>query len=177
MKSKFGNDKFYQGTAEFGKDFVMIKTVITMFIMVITVSVGIWMIRRKPVYTVPAKMSNMVSVYSGINPDSEENLYNTTGFVIDPSGNPLCGKNPVPLVGTYQDYTNKSNIDVWIQNKCKNADAHVSTDDLSGIGWTLIFVSVIIILFSLLNWYFVKKYKGLAAFEGIAGVFNLFKNS
>ena len=43
------------------------------------------------------------------------------------------------------------------------------------IGGFMIGFAVIIGGFSLINLYFVKKYKGVAAAEGVMGAFNLFR--
>ena len=158
--------KAYSGTADFGKDYTYITTFITLLICLILLVTGIVFMFKKSVYTQQATMTiTQDSVL--INDGSSKMSYTTYGTVDG------CKQEPVTVI-TSDPYTSGDKITVYQDpsNACNVADKPVPYKMIGGF---MIGFAVIIGGFSLINLYFVKKYKGVAAVEGVAGVFNLFR--
>ena len=158
----------YSGTAEFGKDYTIITTIITLIICVFFLLGGIALMLRKPVYTLATTMKITTKNQNfDINKNS---IYNYTGTT------PECGTKQIQLYGAdNQNFNVNDSVPVFIKADKSCSDAHYSSDNFKGIGILFIVLSLIIAAFSLINMFFVKKYKGVAAAEGAMGIFNMFR--
>ena len=156
----------YSGTAEFGKDYTIITTIITLIICVFFLLGGIALMLRKPVYTLATTMKITTK---NQNFDNGNSIYNYTGTTTE------C-TNPIQLYGADNEIFKVGDlVPVFIKADKSCSDAHYSSDNFKGLGILFIVLSLIIAAFSLINMFFVKKYKGVAAAEGAMGIFNMFR--
>ena len=121
---------------------------------------------RKPVYTLA---TTMTITTKNQNFDNQNSIYNYTGTT------PECTK-PIQLYGADNEiFSVGASVPVFIKADKSCLDAHYSSDNFKGLGILFIVLSLIIAAFSLINMFFVKKYKGVAAAEGAMGIFNMFR--
>ena len=166
--SKFGADwdkigsNIYSGTASFGKDYTYIMTIITLIVCLIMLVTGIIFLFKKSVYTKQA-------TFTITSDDGAPGMNGTTTYK-----GTVTGCSGSTTLTTLVLHTKGDNVNVYQNpaNPCDIVEKPVPYKVISGI---LISLSVIIGTFSLINMFFVKKYKGVAAVEGAAGVFNLFR--
>jgi hypothetical protein len=173
---KFGTDwdklgsNVYSGAASFGKDYTYIMTIITILICLILLVAGSVIFFKKSVYTNQVIMT--ITQNSTLNNDDSGKISYTTYGTVSNCGNSITittsepyyivTGQPAPTITVYQ---NPSNL-------CDVADKPVPYKMIGGV---MIGFAIIIGGFSLINLFFVKKYKGVAAAEGAMGVFNLFR--
>lgn len=177
-KFKFGDlnsnlNAAYTGAATFGRDYTFFVSVFTLIICVIAIIAGIYLINRKPVFTIKTNftvstVNEIDSVYTDQNSTYKSTSYNLTGTIAS------CGNS----VFTLSDYPYKiepgKTISVYIRD-CNSNEAHYRSDDTKGAGWIVIGISIVAIIFTLVRLFLVKKYKGIAAIQGVSGVSNLFR--
>ena len=158
----------YAGTAEFGKDYIIITTIITLIICVFFIIGGIFMIIRKPEYTKQTKMK--IEKFTTLTDQNGKTKYNYFGKVDE------CKDNLLNLVGDeYSILKVGETVPVFIKPNGSCQEARLHTDNFKPIGIFFIILALIVAAFSLLNLFFVRKYKGIAAIEGISAGFNLFR--
>jgi hypothetical protein len=156
----------YSSAASFGRGYAIFTTIVLVIIMLLVIALGVFLIKRQPVYTVK---SSMTITSSNIDPDTGKFI--TMGTVSD------CGTGSVLLEGSDNTgYQPGQTIDVFIKKGCDGLTAHVSTDDYRLIGWVMIIVSILLIIMKFVGLYFIKSYKPVAAAAGAADVFNIVKN-
>jgi hypothetical protein len=174
-KCGFGNidlkkigSNVYSGTAEFGKDYTIITTIITLLICVFFIIGGIFMSIRKPQYT---KQTTMIISDTSSFVDADGKLtYLYTGKIKE------CGDLKIQLIGAdYTLFNVGDSVIVFIKEDGSCSEAHLHTDNFRVFGLLFIVFAIIVGGFSLINLFFVKKYKGIAAVEGVSGVMNLFR--
>ena len=159
----------YSGTAEFGKDMTIITTVLTIIISTFMIIGGIALFFKKPVYTVKTTMTMNASTPSGSDTNGNA-TYSNSGTVTE------CGGKVLTLNGAESlNYNGNESVDVYIKadKVCDDADLHM--DDFKPIGIILIIIALVLIAFSLIKLFFVKKYKGVAAAAGVMDAFSFFK--
>ena len=102
--------------------------------------------------------------------DSGKTTTNTT--YITKGTIPGCTVSAELLDDPYTAYNPTDTIGVYTKlGDC--TDARVDIDNTKPVGILLVVIAVLIILFTVINLFFVRKYKGVAAVEGAAGAFNL----
>jgi len=181
-KVSFGDNSIfsnvYSGTADFGKTYAYIISAFAFVISVIAIIIGILLIKRKPVYTTKVEFI-VTKVVAGTEtertPQGEgtvertKTIYNLEGTV------PMCGQRIFTLE-SYPTYVDVGqSITAWIKQACSSNEAHVSSDETRGIGWGIIIIAIIAIIFNILRLFLVRKYKGVAAVQGVSGASNLYK--
>jgi hypothetical protein len=158
----------YSGTAEFGKDYTIITTIITLIICVFFIIGGIMLLLRKPQFTKQTTMTIMLVTPSV---DSSGKVVNTYyGKVKD------CGDKEMQLIGAeWSIFKVDDTTPVFIKPDGSCQEAHLHSDNFKPMGWLFIVLALIVGGFSLINLFFVKKYKGIAAVEGVAAGINIFR--
>ena len=172
-KSNFGTDwgklgsNVYSGTAEVGKDLAIIGTVIACIFSFFLFIFGIFMIFRKPQYTLTATMTMDKTSGPDIN-----GYFQNKGTIT--SGSQCIGR-ILNLVNSGMNMYNQGDQhQVFLKpDSCNDAQLH--KDNTKWIGVFFIIISLLIIASSFIKLFFVKKYKGVAAASGVFDVFNLFK--
>ena len=155
----------YSGTAEFGKDYTIITTIITLIICVFFIIGGIVLLLRKPQYTLQTTMT--ISTYDNT---GAAGTFSYTGTVED------CDNKEMKLVGAESTLLDEGQTTpVFVKPDCSGQEAHLHSDDFKPIGGLFIVLALIVGGFSIINLFFVKKYKGIAAVEGVAAGINLFR--
>ena len=161
-------NNLYSGTASFGKDYAVVITIISAVICILLLGGGVALIIRKPQYTIVKQMVMNPSVFYSevVTNNVKHTMYTNTGKIE--------GSDSVVelLDDPYTFYTLGETINVYTKVG-DSVDARLHTDNSKGVGILLVVVGLLIILFSVINLYFVKKYKGVAAVEGAAGAINL----
>ena len=153
----------YSGTAEFGKDYTIITTIITLIICVFFIIGGIMLLLRKPQFTKQATMTITVADKSTAN-------WRYIGTVKE------CDNKEMQLIGADSTLLDKDQqITVFVKPDCSGQEAHLHSDNFKPIGSLFIVLALIVAGFSVINLFFVKKYKGIAAVEGVAAGINLFR--
>jgi len=172
-KSRFGTDwdklgsNVYSGTAKFGKDLTYITTVIACIFSFFLFLFGIFLTFRKPEFTLVATMTMNKS--SG--PDESMNLQNNG--IITSTGQ--CNGKLLNLANSGMTlYSGGESQQVFLKpGSCDDAQLH--EDNTRWLGIIFMIVSLLIIAFSLVKLFFVKKYKGVAAASGVLDVFSMFR--
>ena len=153
----------YSGTAEFGKDYTIITTIITLIICVFFIIGGIMLLLRKPQFTKQATMKITTADKTGPN-------WRYIGEVKE------CNNTKMQLVGADSTLLDEGQTTpVFVKPDCSGQEAHLHSDDFKPIGGLFIVLALIVGSFSVINLFFVKKYKGIAAVEGVAAGINLFR--
>jgi len=161
--------KAYSGTASFGKDYTYIMTFITLLICLILLITGIVFMFKKSVYTQQVTMT--VTQDSVLINDSSGKISYTTYGKVSGCKNTITVTTSEPYISTGQSVPT---LTVY-QNPSNLCDVIEKPFPYKMIGGFMIGFAVIIGGFSLINLFFVKKYKGVAAAEGVMGAFNLFR--
>lgn len=169
----------YSGTADFGKLYARIVSIFGFVIAVVLIGLGIYFIRRKPTFPVSVnftvktvtpitvtrmEMRNKVQVPVNVT------YYNLTGTV------PSCGTNVITLNNYTENVSVGQTVNAYIHPNCENNVASQSSDDTTVLGWILIAVAVVIIAMNALRLFFVNRFKGVAALQGVAGGGNILKH-
>lgn len=172
-KSQFGIDwgnlgsKAYSGTAEFGKDLTYVTTVIACIFSLFLFIFGIFLTFRKPEYTMAATMT---MTKSGA-PDESMN-YQNSGTIISTG---QCNGQTLNLANSGMTlYSGGESQQVFLKpGSCDQAQLH--EDNTKWLGIIFMIVSLLIIAFSFVKLFFVKKYKGVAAASGVLDVVSMFR--
>jgi len=159
---EFGSflDNEYSGTADFGKAYTTVGVVITLFICIIFLIVGMVMVFKKNVYT---KKTTMTVTGSTLNTSTGD--WTITGNIKE------CTS--TVTVTTSTPYTSGQTLTVYY-NPSKTCDIS-STTNYKGIGIAFIVIALLVGALSVINLFFVRKYKGVAAAEGVMDVFDMFR--
>ena len=167
-KSNFGNgwNTVYSGTAEFGKDYTIVQTVIACIFSFFILLLGITLTFRKPEYTLPSTM--VMNKSTG--PD-QVGSYSNSGTI--KSGQ--CAGNILNVTGSGMNQFSQGQTEQVFLKPGSCDDAELHEDNTKWLGILFIIVSLIILVFSLIKLFFVKKYKGVAATAGVFDFFNFFK--
>jgi len=160
----------YSGTAEFGKDYTIIMTIITLIICVFFIIGGIVLLLRKPQFT---KQTTMI-ITRIVNKGTDQNGKNLIYYYGKVKG---CD-NEIQLIGA--DWTMivinvGDTTPVFVKPDSPCQEAHLHSDNFKPMGWLFIVLALIVGGFSVINLFFVKKYKGIAAVEGVAAGINIFR--
>jgi len=159
----------YSGTAAFGKDYTFITTIITLIICVFFIIGGIVLLLRKPQFTKQTTMT----ITRIVNKDTDQNGTNLIyyyGKVKD------CGDKEMQLIGAeWSTFKVGDTPTVFIKPDGSCQEAHLHSDNFKPIGTLFIVLALIVGGFSVINLFFVKKYKGIAAVEGVAAGINIFR--
>jgi len=168
----------YSGASDFGRSYAYIISAFVFVICLVAIIGGVYLIRRPSVFTAHVNFTiTKVTPEVTIKTVTEEKttkqipttIYNLEGSV------EMCGNNTIILPG-YQTYVvTGQTIKVWMKPNCESIEAHFSSDDTTVIGWVILIISLIAVIINILRIYFVRKYKGIAAVQGAAGVANIFK--
>jgi len=161
----------YSGTAAFGKDYTIITTIITLIICVFFIIGGIVLLLRKPQFTKQTTMT-ITRIVDKRTDQNGTNLMYYYGKVKD------CGDNEIQLIGA--DWTMIGAfvgeiITVFVKPDSPCQEAHLHSDNFKHMGWLFIVLALIVGGFSVINLFFVKKYKGIAAVEGVSAGINIFR--
>ena len=157
----------YSGTAAFGKDYTIITTIITLIICVFFIIGGIVLLLRKPQFTKQTTMTIMLATQSIDSSGKQVNTY--YGTVKD------C-TNEMQLIGAeWSTFKVGDTPTVFIKPDGSCQEAHLHSDNFKPIGTLFIVLALIVGGFSVINLFFVKKYKGIAAVEGVAAGINIFR--
>ena len=166
-------NSIYSGTASFGKDYVTITSIIAAVICVFLFIGGVVLIFRKPEYTFQTTMTMNPSVQSGTSSTTTSGTTNTVDTYNNSGVINGCTGSVELLDESFTNYKGGEVINVYVKSAGYCADARVNIDNTKPVGILLVAISLLIILFTVINLFFVKKYKGVAAVEGAAGAFNL----
>jgi len=181
QKNCFGGvaEDIYSGTATFGKDYAWIVSMFCFVIAAVMIIVGIYFIGRPPAFPIPVKFkintvtpkttTKYIQQPNGASIPQIETVYDLIGTVDGCTGN-------VTLNGYPHNVISDTVIDAYMQANCKNNIASANTDSTTMIGWIVIIIAICLILYNLARLYFVGKYKGAAALQGVAGGGNILKN-
>ena len=166
----------YAGTATFGKDYAIIIGSLQILLGIIILCVGIYLIRRKPLYSVPIKFTVLTNggpkttttntVVNGVDTPQITTTYNLVGTA------PGC-KGNVILNNYTENAAIGSVISAYMKPDCIDNIASQSSDSTTVIGWIVLGVGILLILWNIFRIFFVKKYKGVAALQGVAGGKNI----
>jgi hypothetical protein len=181
-KNSFGNvdsvaSNIYSGTADFGRSYASVVTIVICIVAVVAIFVGIYLISRQPVYTakvdflitkVTKEESTELQTVNGSETLVKKTVYNLEGTV------KMCNQAIITLPGYTKYVAAGQTITAWMKPNCASTEAHSSSDDTRIVGWVVIAIAILVIGFNLLRLFFVKKYKGLAAIQGAAGAKRLF---
>jgi len=172
--SRFGTDwdklgsNVYSGTAEFGKDYTIIATVIACIFSFLIFIFGIYLTFRKPEYTVAATMKMAAST----GPD-ETGQFQNSGTIIS---NGPCKNETLNVANSGRSlFKGTETEQVFLKPDGSCEDARLHEDKTKWLGIFLIIVALLIIVSSFIKLFFVKKYKGVAAAAGVFDVFSMFK--
>jgi len=182
MKKKvhFGDNTvfndLYSGSASLGRDYAKIVSIFSFVAAAVLVILGIYFMGKRNTYTlkvnfIVTKVTPITqTVYdSNVGRDVPKIIYNLEGTVSE------CGTNVVKL--EYSSNVNVGNIlQVYIEPKCDGNKAVQNQDNNSMIGWILIIIAIVIVIFTFIRLHLVNKYKGVAAVQGVAGAKNIFKS-
>ena len=182
MKKKvhFGDNTvfndLYSGSASLGRDYAKIVSIFSFVAAAILVIFGIYFIRKPNTYslkvnfTVTKVTPITQTVYdANVGKDVPKIVYNLEGTVTE------CGTNVVKL--EYSSKVNVGNIlQVYIEPRCNANIAVQNADNNTMLGWVLIIIAIVIVVFTLIRLFFVNKYKGVAAIQGAAGAKNIFQS-
>jgi hypothetical protein len=182
IKNHFGynnvaND-IYSGTAEFGKDYARIVAVFSFIIAIFMFILGIYLIRRDPTFPIAVQFTVKSVTPVIVTENVTENnvsvpkfvtTYNLIGTV------PSCGSNNIILNGYKQSISQGTTITAYMHPNCAENIASETPDDTRAVGWVIIVICVLVIIFNILRLYFVDKYKGMAAAQGALGAGNIFR--
>ena len=163
---EFGSflDTAYSGTADFGKVYTTIGTVITLIICIIFLIIGLVMVFKKNVYTKKTTMT-----VESVTPTGDASMgmlqYTVTGTINECS---------LPVTITTSTMYSKGDTLTVYYNPDKKCDISTVTN-YKGMGIIFIVIALLVGTFSVINLFFVRKYKGVAAAEGVMDVFNLFR--
>jgi len=179
MKKKvhFGADVFndiYSGSASLGRDYAKIVSIFSFVVAAVLIALGIYFMGKKSVYSLKVnytvtKITPFVKQQTG-HDNNQINItaYNLEGTVTE------CGNNKVKL-----EYSKKTNVgdilQVFIEPKCETNTAYENSDNNFMLGLIIILIAIGIIVFTLIKLFFVNKYKGVAAVQGVAGAKNIFE--
>jgi len=166
----------YTGTATFGKDYAVIIGSLQILLGIIILCVGIYLIRRKPLYAIPIqftvltnsgpKTSTTNTVVNGVDTPQVTTTYDLVGTTPECKGN-------VVLNGYPNNAVVGSVVTAYIKENCADNIASPSSDSTAVIGWIVLGVGILLILWNIIRIFFVKKYKGVAAAQGVAGGKNI----
>jgi len=174
QRCKFGSNGLYEGAAEFGRGYTYLTAIFASIICIIVIGIGIHLIRRTPVYT--QKVTFTVTSSYPVTTTNTNNGTTTTNVVYDLTGTVSGCSDQIILNNYPTNISVGAQITAYTQVGCKNGDALVSPDNYSKIGWICIGVSLLVIIFTLINIFFVRRFKAVAAVEGGVGAANLLRN-
>ncbi len=167
-------DQIYSGTATFGKHYAVFMAVVSSIVAVVLLLVGIYLIRRKPVFTTQVDffITNVsprtVSTYNNTTKSyTSRTYYDLTGTIKE------CDK--IYKLYNYTTFVSSGQtIKAWIKPNCESNEAHPSNDDYKTMGYVIIGISGFMIIFNILRVVLTRKYKPLAAIQGASGARDIF---
>ena len=165
-RTKFGKfNEFYNGAAEIGKGMAYMRASFILLFAILLIGGSIYFFRKKEIYTQKTTLT-IVSV---------ENLTKTLVKGTEVISCVLKGNVPgckeIITISGYNKIVNPGEtIQLWTKPNCENLDAIINRTNFKTVGWIMLGTAVFLILISIINIYFVRKHKGIAAAEGIGGV-------
>jgi len=176
--SKLANDT-YSGTADFGKFYAKIVSIFSFVIAVIIILLGIYFLRQPATYPVKVQFTiktvtpTAVTTYTtvnGVQTPYTQTFYNLTGTVAS------CGTNVI-ILNNYSSYVIAGQtINAYMQENCGDNIASQYSGTSTWLGWIFIIIGILIIIYNIVRILFVKKFKGVAALQGIAGGKNILEH-
>lgn len=169
QKSHFGED-YYSDAAAVGTSMGYIKTFVGCLIGIICIFFGYKMKNTTNVYTQQVSLTITDSTANkSTDPNGKQStFYTITGTAAE------CGKNTITVYNYPSSLSIGTVITAFIRPNCNGGqDAITSVPNNSKNGTIIIIVGVVIIALALLNLYMVRKYKALAAVEGVGDMLGM----
>ncbi len=171
---KRASKKIYKGLVKYGTFETKISTFIGYFVGLLIGLLGIYFIMRKNKYS--GKTIATITPYNGQNICSlndDRKTYNCTfNLVYNINGQDLI--KTINNITVSKQYVDKQTITIYY-NPDDLTDINTQSQSSKLLGCILILISVFIIFFSWFQYYRVKKFKFLAASEGVSSLFRIFK--
>jgi len=160
--------EIYSGTAEFGKIWALISAVIATIISIIMIIIGIYILTLKSKDT---KVSaTIIKINNSTTNVCDEKDFNCTITISYIYNNRQQTRN-INKPKQNQVYKVGDSIDVYIDDKSSVATQKDVPPKM--MGFVLLITSVIILVSSWFWYWASKKYKPVAAAEGIGGILNI----
>jgi len=163
----------YSGAADVGVGFAYFKGVIAVIVAVVLIIFGFVQSGVPDVYTekVKFKVETVTQIQIGNNSDNTP-IYNYT----------LTGKvdkcnNDVITVNSYPYNVNKGQLltDIYMRPNCVGPDGVQTPISNKTMSRWMLGIGFAIIIFTVINIYFVRKFKGVAAVQGVGNIMGLFR--
>ena len=164
------DDQIYSGVATFGVVMSDIKAVVGSIIGLIMIIAGISFIVKKSFRTNTVdgtvKTSNCSEVIEN------NNITYSCDIGIEFTINGKTQTKSFKDSKSYKKYEVNDTVTLWYDPN-NNTNIDIMSDNLHGIGWGLLILGIVIIMFSILWAYLANKYKPVAAAEGIFSGVNM----
>ena len=164
------NNQIYTGISEYGKIMAIIKSIFVTIIGIIFIIIGIYLVRRKIVRT---------SFVSGTIIDSptcfenggSNNINWDCSIIVSYNINGKDYKIPLNTSGRTH-YLSNEKVDLYYDPN-NISDIDIGSDDTHPIGYIIIFVTILLIIISIVWAILANKYKSIAAAEGVYDGINM----
>uniref|UniRef100_A0A6C0I9Y2 Uncharacterized protein n=1 Tax=viral metagenome TaxID=1070528 RepID=A0A6C0I9Y2_9ZZZZ len=148
-------DNLYTGTASFGKGYMTLSAILGIVVCTIVIIFGVFLIFKKQIYT-------KEDTFTFTSQSTDSTYVGTLKGC--PGSFTLNG--PPGLV---------SPVTVYTTTDCTGNTVQLYKDNSITMGIALVVVSLLIAVMIGVNLFFVRKYKGVAAVEGVESLYNMFK--
>lgn len=166
LRSSSLENDIYSGAASFGLFYTLIGAIIGTIVGIIMIISGIFMLNKKlNIELISGKVLNL-------NCRPLQNNEQNCSINISYRYNNLDYTNYIQYTGK-NIYASNQLIDIYV-NKDNATVIYIEDPDTHGQGRILLFSGLFIILAGWIWYWISKKYKFLAAAEGVSGAFNLF---
>jgi len=165
-RTKFGiNSDLYNGAAEIGRGMAYMRATFMLLISILLIIAGIYFLRKKEIYTQQTTLT-----VSSVDDLTKTFVKGKEVISCVVKGNVPDCKEIITVSGYNKVVKPGDTIQVWTKPNCLNLDAVANRTSFKNIGWVMIGIAVILIIITIVNIYFVRKHKGIAAAEGVGSV-------